>query len=258
MNVNSALEVIKLLLLLLLLSLYICRKWNKILNATQMDFSFMVVYICLTYIMNRKNSQRLISCKNKEKFPLENLVSVKLHRKMIFCATFALPFSTNFKNSQRQLTTLCCAKTWTFPCYSTILIFWTRWNFLPFLFFFIWKFSDREFSRDWKSALVLGTDLRTKPSFELQDLGLAGKESIFERDKEFGGIRFWVISIVSLRPLSQKFVTTLGPAGKKKYSKGTRNLKGSDSEWDWLIRDSGKSSFSLPLSGPARRVTWDR
>lgn len=165
---------------------------------------------------------------------------------MIFCATFALPFSTIFKNSQRQLTTLCCAKTWTFPCYSTILIFWTRWNFLPFLFFLIWKFSDREFSRDWKSALVLGTDLRTKPSFEVRDLGLAGKESIFERDKEFGGIRFWISSIISLRPLSQK------------YSKGTRNLKGSDSEWDWLIRDSGKSSFSLPLSVPARRVTWDR
>lgn len=188
----------------------------------------------------------------------QKFASLKLHRKMIFCATFALPFSTNFKNSQRQLTTLCCAKTWTFPCYSTILIFWTRWNFLPFLFFLIWKFSDREFSRDWKSALVLGTDLRTKPSFEVRDLGLAGKESIFERDKEFGGIRFWVSSIVSLRPLPQKFVTTLGPAGKKKYSKGTRNLKGSDSEWDWLIRDSGKSSFSLPLSGPARRVTWDR
>ena len=57
-----------------------CRKWNKILNATQMDFSFMhmVVYICLTYIMNRKNSQRLISCKNKEKFPLENLVSANM------------------------------------------------------------------------------------------------------------------------------------------------------------------------------------
>ena len=56
------------------------RKWNKILNATQMDFSFMhmVVYICLTYIMNRKNSQRLISCKNKEKFPLENLVSANM------------------------------------------------------------------------------------------------------------------------------------------------------------------------------------
>ena len=43
-----------------------------------MDFSFMVVYICLTYIMNRKNSQRLISCKNKEKFPLENLVSANM------------------------------------------------------------------------------------------------------------------------------------------------------------------------------------
>ena len=109
---------------------------------------------------------------------------------MIFCATLALRFSTSFKNSQRQLTTLCCAKTWTFPCYSTILIFWTRWNFLPFLFFLIWKFSDREFSRHWKSALVLGTDLRTKPSFEVRDLGLAGKESIFERDKEFEGIRF--------------------------------------------------------------------
>lgn len=176
----------------------------------------------------------------------QKFASLKLHRKMIFCATFALPFSTNFKNSQRQLTTLCCAKTWTFPCYSTILIFWTRWNFLPFLFFLIWKFSDREFSRDWKSALVLGTDLRTKPSFEVRDLGLAGKESIFERDKEFGVIRFWISSIISLRPLSQK------------YSKGTRNLKGSDSEWDWLIRDSGKSSLSLPLSVPARRVTWDR
>ena len=45
-----------------------------------MDFSFMhmVVYICLTYIMKRKNSQRLISCKNKEKFPLENLVSANM------------------------------------------------------------------------------------------------------------------------------------------------------------------------------------
>ena len=43
-----------------------------------MDFSFMVVYICLTCIMNRKDSQRLISCKNKEKFPLENLVSANM------------------------------------------------------------------------------------------------------------------------------------------------------------------------------------
>ena len=43
-----------------------------------MDFSFMVVYICLTNIMNRKDSQRLISCKNKEKFPLENLVSANM------------------------------------------------------------------------------------------------------------------------------------------------------------------------------------
>ena len=44
----------------------------------QMEFSFMVVCICLTYIMNRKNGQRLISCKNKEKFPLENLVSANM------------------------------------------------------------------------------------------------------------------------------------------------------------------------------------
>ena len=28
--------------------------------------------------MNRKDSQRLISCKNKEKFPLENLVSANM------------------------------------------------------------------------------------------------------------------------------------------------------------------------------------
>ena len=49
-----------------------------------MDFSFIVVYICLTYIMNKsfivckltgKNTRRLILCKNKEKFQLENLVS---------------------------------------------------------------------------------------------------------------------------------------------------------------------------------------
>lgn len=147
---------------------------------------------------------------------------------MIFCATFALRFSTSFKNSQRQLTTLCCAKTWTFPCYSTILIFWTRWNFLQFLFFLIWKFSDREFFRDWKSALVLGTDLcltfiwssgfRTRgkginirtgqriwrdpilnqqysfftapPSKICDYLRKCRKEEIFERDKAFEGIKF--------------------------------------------------------------------
>ena len=31
------------------------QEMNKVLNATQMDFSFMVVYICLTYIMNKSS-----------------------------------------------------------------------------------------------------------------------------------------------------------------------------------------------------------
>lgn len=175
---------------------------------------------------------------------------------MIFCATFALRLSTNFKKPQRQLTTPCCAKTWTFSCYSTILIFWTHWNFFPFLFFLIWKFSNREFFRDWKSALVLGTDLC---------LTFIGSSGFRTRGKGINirtGQRIWRDPI-----LNQQYSFFTAPPQKIcDYLRTCR--KGVIFERDKgferirfrmrLIRGSGKSSFSPPLSGPARRVTWDR
>ena len=51
-----------------------------------MDFSFMVIYLSDLYDeqvfiackLTRKNTRRLVSCKNEEKFPLENLVSANM------------------------------------------------------------------------------------------------------------------------------------------------------------------------------------
>ena len=64
-----------------------CRKWNKIFKRNTDGFQF-YGGIHLSDLYNEqvfiackltgKNTQRLISCKNKEKLPLENLVSANM------------------------------------------------------------------------------------------------------------------------------------------------------------------------------------